>query len=71
MSDLLTIFQNPKQEVKDDVKVSIEDYGNVEALKAGIRDPVKIKEYMEKLRRERDGLPEPEENKENQENSEN
>jgi len=32
-----------------DNKVEIEDYGNAEAIRAGIRDPEKIKEFMENL----------------------
>ena len=39
-----------------DNKVEILDYGNVDAIRAGIRDPKKIKEYMERLQREREGI---------------
>ena len=38
-----------------DTKVEVEDWGNVEAIKAGIKDPKQMKEYMEKIRAEREG----------------
>ena len=60
MSSVLSIFQNPSAHQKEfiiDTKVEVLDWGNVDALKAGIKDPAKIKEYMEKLQREREGKP--------------
>ena len=53
-----------------DTKVEVTDWGNIEAIKAGIKDPKQMAEYMEKLRREREGIkddPETQENTENQE----
>ena len=67
MADILNVFQKPsvyqKQFIVDN-KVEILDYGNVEAIKAGIKDPKQMAEYMEQLRREREGLPPKEEGEE-------
>ena len=55
MTQLLGMFQNREgqKSFKIDTKVEIQDYGNVEAIKAGIRDPKKIQEYMENLQKAR------------------
>jgi len=63
MSVLLNMFQRPsvhQSQFVIDTKVEVEDWGNIEALRAGITDPAKIAEFMEKLKRERMGLPGPE-----------
>ena len=41
-----------------DNKVQVLDWGNVDAIKAGLKDPSKIKEYMEELQRDRMGVDE-------------
>ena len=67
MSEVLSVFQRPTVHQKKfviDNKVTITDYGNVEAIKAGIKDPKQMAAYMEKLRREREGLPPIDENTE-------
>ena len=57
MTQLLGMFQKQEgqHEFKIDTQVEIEDYGNVEAIKAGIRDPEKIKEYMANLHKQKQG----------------
>lgn len=67
MSQVLKIFQRPTSFQKGfviDTKVEVTDWGNVEAIKAGIKDPKQMAAYMEKLRREREGLPPLEEGEE-------
>ena len=59
MSVLLNMFQRPSVHQRQfiiDTKVEVEDWGNIEALRAGITDPAKIAEFMEKLKRERMGI---------------
>ena len=53
MTQLLGMFQNQEgqKEFVIDNKVEVEDWGNVEAIRAGIRDPKKIQEYMENLKK--------------------
>lgn len=55
MTQLLGMFQNQEgqKEFVIDNKVEVEDWGNVEAIRAGIRDPKKIQEYMENLKKGR------------------
>lgn len=55
MTQLLGMFQNQEgqREFVIDNKVEVEDWGNVEAIRAGIRDPKKIQEYMENLKKGR------------------
>ena len=57
MSQLLAMFGNkPSQpSLKGDHKVEVEDYGNVEAIRAGIRDPEEIKKFMANLHGQRAG----------------
>ena len=67
MSQVLQIFQRPTIHQKNfviDTKVEVTDWGNIEAIKAGIKDPKQMAAYMEKLRREREGLPPLEEGEE-------
>ena len=70
MQDILKVFQKPAQtNFVVDNKVEVLDWGNVEAIKAGIKDPKAMAEYMEKLKRERGGLPKEKES-DNQESTE-
>ena len=49
------MFQNKEgqKEYVIDNKVEVQDWGNLEAIRAGIRDPKKIQEYMENLQKAR------------------
>lgn len=51
MANLLKMFQQPEnqKQFQLETKVEVLDHGNLEALKAGITDPAKQKEYMENL----------------------
>ena len=55
MTQLLGMFQNKEgqKEFVIDNQVEVQDWGNVEAIRAGIRDPKKIQEYMENLKKGR------------------